>query len=124
EIGSHIGACHFRAGVNAAMGLAQEANRYLDETAPWKTIREDRQAAANSLYTALCIIATLRTAFYPYIPHTSEKLNRLLGETASVQELGWRVVLPEPGRALPAPEALFRKLDPSIVAEEEERLGR
>ena len=33
-----------------AMSLAQEANRYLDEKAPWKKIKEDRQAAANSLY--------------------------------------------------------------------------
>ena len=36
-----------------AMALAQEANRYLDEKAPWKAIKENRQAAATSLYVAL-----------------------------------------------------------------------
>jgi methionyl-tRNA synthetase len=123
EVGRQIGGCHFRAGVVAAMALAQEANRYLDETAPWKTIREDRQAAANAFFTALSVIATLRTALYPYLPHSCEKLNRMLGHDVSVQQLGWKPVRPEPCRVMPKPEALFRKLDPSIVQDEEGRLG-
>jgi len=123
EVGSNIAACHFRAAISGAMGLAQEANRFLDETAPWKAIKEDRQSAANSLYAALAVIAALRTAFYPFLPHSSERLNGYLGETASVQELGWRHVIPEPGRALPPAAPLFKKLDPSIVEEEEARLG-
>ncbi|MHB8574469.1 MAG: methionine--tRNA ligase [Dehalococcoidia bacterium] len=122
-VGNEIAACHFRAGIGAAMALAQEANRHLDETAPWKSIRDDRQSAANSLYTSIAVIAALRTAFYPYLPHTCEQLNRYLGETACVQDLGWKLVIPNAGRALPAPSPLFKKLDPSIVEAEEGRLG-
>jgi methionyl-tRNA synthetase len=123
EVGRQIGGCHFRAGIGAAMALAQEANRFLDETAPWKSIKEDRQAAANSLYTSLVVIAALRTAFYPFLPHSSDRLNGYLGETSTIQELGWKVTAPEPRRQLPAAQALFKKLDPSIVEEEEARLG-
>jgi methionyl-tRNA synthetase len=123
EVGSHIAACHFRAGIGAAMALAQEANRFLDETAPWKAIREDRQAAANALYAATVVIAALRTALYPYLPFSSSRLNELLGETTPIQYLGWRLIAPEPGRLLPPPQPLFKKLDPSIVDEEEGRLG-
>jgi methionyl-tRNA synthetase len=123
QTGAEIAACHFRAGLDAAMGLAREANRYLDEAAPWKAIREDRQAAANGLYAALAAIAALRTALYPYLPFSCSRLNTMLGETRPVQELGWQLVLPEGGRLLPPPEPLFRKLDPSIADEEEARLG-
>jgi len=123
EVGRQIEGCHFRAGLGAAMALAQEGNRYLDETAPWKAIKVDRQIAADALYAALTVIATLRTALYPYLPHSSEALHRLLGDSRTVQELGWSVVVPNPGQPLPPPAPLFRKLDPSIVAEEEARIG-
>jgi len=121
--GRELAACHFRAGIGAGMELAREANRFLDETAPWKAIREDRQAAANSLYAALTVIATLRTALYPYLPFSCERLHRLLGEAQPVQELGWGLTVPEPERPLPPPEPLFRKLDAAIVDDEEARLG-
>jgi methionyl-tRNA synthetase len=123
EVGSQIAGCHFKAGIGAAMALAQEGNRFLDETAPWKTIKDDRQAAANALYTSLAVIAALRTALYPYLPHTCERLNSYLGETGSIQELGWRLKLPEAGALLPPSQPLFKKLDPTIVEEEEGRLG-
>ncbi len=123
QVGAEIAACRFKAGLDTAMGLARETNRYLDDTAPWKTIKDDRQAAANSLYTALTAIATLRTALYPYLPFTCARLNELLGESEDVQALGWRLVLPEAGRSLPPPTPLFRKLDASIIEEEEGRLG-
>src|SRR5581483_9863703 len=123
QVGAEIAACHFKAGLDTAMGLARETNRYLDEAAPWKTIKDDRQAAANSLYTALTAIATLRTALYPYLPFTCTRLNALLGESEEVQALGWRMVVPEAGRPLPPPAPLFRKLDASIIEEEEGRLG-
>jgi len=50
------------------MTLAHEANRYLDGKAPWKAIKTDRQAAANSLYTAIGAISALKTMFSPFLP--------------------------------------------------------
>jgi methionyl-tRNA synthetase len=105
------------------MELAAETNRYLDRTAPWKTVKEDRAAAGRALYVTLAAIGALRTALYPYIPFTSEKLHGFLGDTGTVQEYGWRFRLPEPGRVLSKPEPLFKKLEPSMVEEEEARLA-
>ena len=123
ETGEHIRWCRFRAGLNSAMELAREANQYLEQTAPWKSIREDKQAAGRSLYTVIGVIGALRTAFYPYLPFTCEKLHNFLGEEGSAGSRGWRFDLPQAGRALRTPEPLFKKLDPSIVEEEEARLG-
>ena len=43
EVGREIGLCHFRNGLQAALAFARRVNQYLDETEPWKRIKEDRQ---------------------------------------------------------------------------------
>ena len=121
EVGSQIGLCRFRAGLAAAMGLAQEVNRYLDDKAPWKTISEDREGAATALYTALAVINTLKIALYPYLPFTCQRLHGYLGYDGDVAGGGWRAELPPPGQSLREPTALFLKLDPPAPAEEEAR---
>jgi methionyl-tRNA synthetase len=123
ETSEHIAACRFRAGLSAAMALAQEANRYLDERAPWRVIREDRQGAAATLYTVIAVINGLKVALYPYIPFSSERLHALLGYKTGVAEAGWTFVRPQPGQPLREPAPLFKKLEPTIIEEEEARLG-
>ncbi len=117
--------CHFREAIRAAMALAEETNRYLDAKAPWKTIKEDRQTTATSLWVAINVINTLKLAFYPFLPFSSQKLHDLLGFSGSVQEQGWQMVEVPAGRPLAEPEALFTKLDEKQVVEEETaRLGQ
>jgi len=115
--------CHFREAIRSAMSLAQETNRYLDEKSPWKVIKEDRQAAANSLYVALCLISHLKTMLYPFLPFSSQKVHEFLGFKGSVESDGWQLHLPQPGQRLLPPEPLFSKLDEGLVAEETARLG-
>ena len=107
------------------MSLAQEANRYLDEKSPWKVIKEDKQAAADSLYVALCVISYLRTVFYPFLPFSSQKLHEYLGFEGRVEDYGWQPTVPPPGQRLLPPEPLFSKLDEKLIIEEEtSRLGQ
>ncbi len=115
--------CHFKEAIRVAMALAHEANRYLDEKAPWKAIKEDRQAAADSLYVALCVLSYLRTVLYPFLPFSSQKLHEMLGFEGRVEEYGWKPGVPEPGQKLLSPEPLFLKLDEEVVEEETSRLG-
>ena len=117
DVGESIALCRFRAGLLAAMGFAQETNRYLDDKAPWKAIRDDAQSAAMSLYTALGAINVLKVALYPYLPFTSERLHGHLGFEGDVAAGGWRVVVPPAGQSLREPEALFKKLEPLTVDE-------
>ncbi len=122
-VGESIRGVHLRQGLQQAFALAQEANRYLDATAPWHAIKEDRQAAARSLYTALNVIAALRTALYPYLPFTCRRLNDFLGADRSIEEQGWMLQALTPGAPLNEPSPLFKKLDAAIVEAEEARLG-
>jgi methionyl-tRNA synthetase len=94
-------------------------------------------------------IDSLKMLFAPFIPFTSEKLNKFLGYsdnlfgTQSVEnysdslgehtvlryhpETGkgeWRPSELKPGMIFNKPEPLFKKLDQSIVEEERARLGK
>jgi methionyl-tRNA synthetase len=119
-----IHSCHFKEGIKAAMALAQEANRYLDDKSPWKVIKEDTKAAATSVYVALSVLAALKTVLYPFLPFSSDKLHRFLGFDGSIEDTGWQVQKVVAGQKLVMPEPLFKKLDDSIVEEETGRLGK
>jgi len=115
--------CHFKQALKMAMTIAHEANRYLDEKSPWKIIKEDRQAAADSLYVALTVISRLKTMLYPFLPFSSQKLHELLGFEGNIEDDGWQFHSPLPGQKLLPPEPLFSKLDEELVEEETARLG-
>jgi methionyl-tRNA synthetase len=123
EAGGHLEACRFRAALSSAMGLAQEANRFLNETAPWKALPNDRAGAGRSLYTALCAINGLKIALSPYVPFSCDRLHAYLGYDTPLAEAGWQLQRLSPGQPLREPAPLFAKLEPSIAEQEEERLA-
>ncbi len=116
--------CHFRDAIRTAMSLAQEANRYLDNKSPWKVIKDDRQAAAASLYSALSVITQLKTVMYPFLPFSSRKVHQYLGFEGNIEDCEWRWQDLPPGQKLTPPQPLFKKLDKSIIEEETARMGK
>jgi methionyl-tRNA synthetase len=148
-VGDHLNRVRLRAGLTEVMRLATEANRYIDQSAPWFEIKNDKQAAATTIYTALRVIDSLKVLFSPFIPFSSERLHTYLGYTSPLfgeqfletreDSLGEHKVLRyrqadasghwgpsqlPPGQPLIEPAPLFKKLDESIVEEERARLGQ
>ncbi len=124
NVGDFIAQCRFKQGMMAAMSLAQEANRYLDDKSPWKIIKEDKQAAADSLYVALGVISALKVMLSPFLPFSSQKLHQMMGFDGTIEDDGWKLRLPTGGQKLGEPEPLFVKLDEKLIEEETARLGR
>jgi methionyl-tRNA synthetase len=110
-VGHNIANCHFKDGLIAAMAVARAANRYLDEQAPWKQIKVDRDAAGTSIYVMLQVISGLRVLFSPYLPFSSQKLHHLLGFAGEVSTGHWRSSEVPAGTKLPVPTPLFPKLE-------------
>jgi methionyl-tRNA synthetase len=151
---AHLEAVKLRAAIQEAMRLAAEVNKYLDTSAPWFEIKEDKDQAAKSIYTAMQAIDWLKILFAPFLPHTSEKLHSYLGYERSIfgqlvtQEVEdslsthtvmlykpgeslsageddlWQPIELKPGKGFNPPAPLFQKLDASIVDEERARLGK
>jgi methionyl-tRNA synthetase len=146
-VGDLLGTCKFKAALTEIMALAHEANRYLDDKAPWFQIKEDRQAAATTVYVILRAIDSLKTLLTPFLPFTCQELHEYLGYVGSIIGTIYTETLEEetrshlairydaseltgtwapsdlqPGQALRKPKPLFRKLDENIVDEEVERM--
>ena len=119
--------CRFKAAVTQAFGLAQEANRYLDTKAPWKSIKEDRDQAGSSLTVAMQAINCLKTVLYPFMPFSSQKVHEFLGFDGPIEEGAWDfdtiVAGIKAGANLRQPSPLYTKLDPELIEEEVQKLG-
>lgn len=123
RVGSLIEACRFKEALREVMAVATEANRYLDETAPWKALKTDRERAATSLYTVLTVINDLKILTSPFLPFSAQKLHEMLGYPGDVHIEKWAAPDLAAGQALGAPLPLFQKLDEDRLEEENERLG-
>jgi len=123
EAGDRLSKCNFKQALLNIMMFAQETNQYLDRKSPWRVIKEDRQAAADSLYIALYAISCLKTAMYPFLPFSSQKVHEYLGFDGNVEDYGWQPQNLPPGQKLREPQPLFSKLDESIISEETKRIG-
>jgi methionyl-tRNA synthetase len=111
-VGSEFARCHFRGGLQAALQLAQSANKYLDERAPWKAVKEDREHAAETLATALDAINALKILLHPVLPFSTEQLHGDLGLEGSIREQGWRFQPVAAGTQLRPVRPLYTKIEP------------
>ncbi len=116
EVGSLIDGRHLRDALRAVMGLARLLNRYLDDAAPWITIKTDRTAAATSIWTALQVVSAFRILTAPFMPFSAQRLHEWLGGTDAVHGLPWRAFPLAADQSLLTAEPLFRKIDDDELA--------
>ena len=142
-VGELYNACKFRAALGEALAPARQTNVYLDRKAPWFQIKDDKPAAATSMYVILRVVDNLKTILAPILPRTAQQLRESLGhdgqlfgtqhvveyqeETQSHRALTydhsgavgiWAPSALPTGQALGEPAPLFKKLDESVVEEE------
>jgi methionyl-tRNA synthetase len=125
SVATELENCRFRKALEHSMSLAQEANKYLDDKAPWSASKTDPESAGNTLYHCLNVINCLKTTFSPFLPFSVEKLHSMLGFEGSATDNGWNWNPDEvmPGQKLGELKALFIKLEESVIDEEISRLG-
>ena len=103
----------FQEALRYAISLSHLGNRYFNEKEPWKTIKTNRQEAANTLYVAVQIVKQLAIILEPFIPFTSEKLWKLLKLEGSVHEQTWNETEKElpPNHQISKAKPLFSKIE-------------
>ena len=88
--------------------LAQEGNRYLNETAPWANPGK----ADTALYVLVQVVHALAVISAPYLPFTSQKILDYLNLDKKVENLKWSDVekLIPSGHGINKPKPLFKKI--------------
>ena len=90
------------------MKVVSTVNVYLNETEPWKVIKEDADRAYRILYTSLIAIDSCANLLYPFMPTTSNKVkNAIPRETNN----DWGVNKIKTGAELKEIGLLFKKFD-------------
>jgi len=72
KVGQLIEKVELKAALQESMRYVSKVNGYLNETEPWKIIKEDEKRAGRILYTALEAIDGCANLLYPFMPSTSD----------------------------------------------------
>jgi methionyl-tRNA synthetase len=110
------------------MGLARQANKYFNDSAPWASRTKDPARCAATLHVALQVAAALSILTEPFLPFTAARLRAMLGittlrssERAGGSGLGWQDAgkpLLSVGTPLGAAEVLVQKIEDAAIAAE------
>jgi methionyl-tRNA synthetase len=140
-VGELYAAVKLKAALTEVRRLSTRVNQYLNDKAPWQTIKDNPVATATSVYVALQAIDWLKLLWSPILPHSSEQLHTILGYdrpifgrqyTERVEDARglhlvlryehgeatgrWAPGMLPAGQLLRAPSPLFIKLDDAVMA--------
>ena len=88
EIAGHYEKRDFGKALTEIRALADEANRYFDERAPWKLINTDPEATREVLTSILNVFRLLSIYLAPVLPKYADRVAKLMNEKTYV----WRDV--------------------------------
>jgi methionyl-tRNA synthetase len=83
-IAEHFESRDFSKGLNEIRALADEANRYFDEKAPWKTLATEPDETKKVLTSTLNLFRILAIYLKPVLPLYTAKVEKLFGEAPYV----------------------------------------
>ena len=108
QIGNQIEKVELKSALQESMKVVSTVNVYLNETEPWKVIKEDADRAYRILHTSLIAIDSCANLLYPFMPTTSSKVkNAIPRETNN----DWGVNKIKTGAELKEIGLLFKKFD-------------
>ena len=124
EVSQALEGFRFRDALMAVMALAHEGNKYLNNSAPWSTIKKDQSKAATSLYVSVQIVKALASLLSPFLPNTSEKIWKTLNLEGTVHEAPWSYCMAriEAGHPIGKSTPLFKKILPEEVQKVKDNL--
>jgi methionyl-tRNA synthetase len=114
-----------RDGVFETMNLARHANKYFNDTEPWRTIKENPKRASTTINICLQTVRALAILFEPVLPFSARKIWKMLNLNDDIVKSGWDSAYQlslKPGHQLGEPEILFRKIEDSEIEEEIKKL--
>jgi methionyl-tRNA synthetase len=109
---------HFREGTQRLMDLARMANKYFNDSEPWKTSKSDPAACATTLNICIHTVRSLAILFAPVIPSAAATLWRILNLPGTLDDAGWEgaaeLAVPN-GHTLNTPSILFAKIEDAMI---------
>ena len=93
--------------------LISRANKYVNESAPWRLIKDDRERAGDVLNILVIIIAKIAIFLAPIMPGVSENILNKIGlsiENLTMEDISKNNFL-NIDHIIKKPEIIFHKID-------------
>ena len=120
RVSEALEACKFKRALQAIMELSQTGNIELNEAAPWKQLKADREACEATLVTFLNLCRSLSVMMTPFLPKSSQKAWEYLNQEGKIDDNGWDSALEYKTEfKLRQPLPLFSKLNMQEILEKE-----
>ncbi len=120
RVSEALEACKFKRALQAIMELSQRGNIELNEAAPWKQLKADREACEATLVTFLNLCRSLSVMMTPFLPKSSQKAWEYLNQEGKIDDNGWDSALEYKTEfKLQQPLPLFSKLNMQEILEKE-----
>jgi len=107
----------FKEALEEVLKISIYGNKFLNETMPWKKIKNSKKEAKKDLELALFSIEILRNLIYPFLPSTSKKLSLIFKEKNF--SLSFK---PKKIKILKKPQLLFKPLKEKEVKKIKEKI--
>ena len=117
SIGKKIEEGAFKEALDGIFEFVRWSNKYFDVQKPWETRNTAPEACKNTLFNCIQIISNLAVLLKPFLPFSSEKLQRWLDLNDC-----WKPQFVAAGYSLPETGILFERIEKSRVEEEIKKL--
>lgn len=119
KVSDYIENFKLRESLSETMNIVRSANKYFNDSEPWKLIKDDRHKCAEIINNCLQICYSISILIYPYMPFTSLKILKILNKDKS--DFSWDKIggiALKPGTLLGENEILFPQIEDKQIAEE------
>lgn len=102
----------FKDALSETMNAVRDANKYFNDSAPWKEIKDNRTRCETIINTCLQLIHSFAILFEPVLPFTSAKILNMLNKGR--EDMFWKRSADaclKDDHVLNKPEILFRKIE-------------
>jgi len=100
--------------LHKALELSKEGNKYFQTKKPWKTLKQDPEDCANTMYIAANLVRSLAVVFWPFVPFACERLWEQLNLKGGFKEQLFDDIdkpLLNPGHRIGEIKPLFKRLE-------------
>lgn len=125
RIAERYRAFRFRDALLETMNVARAANKYFNDSEPWRTRKDDLERCGTALNICVQVIRSLAILFEPILPFTSAKLWTMLNAESPESREWWSAseLRLKSGHRLGEPVILFEKFTDEEVEREVAKLG-
>lgn len=126
RIGTLIETFKFRDATMEMMNVARAANKYFNDSEPWKTLKSQPEQCATTINICLNLVRSLAVVFSPVIPFSSDAVWGMLALQGKVTDELWEKAGEQQlvaGNTLGQAEILFTKIEDSTIEQELSKLA-